>query len=289
MTKLKSINQKQRQIFISYSKADNYIARKVAEALQTAGLKVWIDDWELQVGDSISQRIEQGVKSSDILLVLLSPDSVSSYWVQKELNAALSIELQDRAITVIPALIRDCDIPLMLADRKFLDLRYNLPDAISLLIKQIGSIPALDYSKLDSMTFEKMVGDLLSILGFSVQQPLNSKDSGVDFIAKYRFYDPFGAERITTWFVESKLYQAERVSVSSLQHMLNYLFTESGNYKGLIVTNGRLTSVARSFLSESTLNVGHELRIIDGTELTNLLIQHFDIINKYFPENSNNE
>lgn len=289
MTEIGTIKPRRRQVFVSYAQADKAVARQIAEALRNAGLLVWIDAWELAAGDSIAQRIDQAIASSDILLVLLSRSSVASNWVQSELSAALSRELRDRAITVVPALIEDCDIPPLLADRQYLDLRRDLPAAIQRLVEQIGSAPALDFSKLDGRAFEGMVGDLLANLGFSVQRTPLMRDSGFDFVAFYRSRDPFGAEQTDTWLVEVKLYRDQRVSISALRQMLGFLMMAGGSKKGLIVTNGRLTSVARTFLSESTERSGHELRVIDGTELTNLLIQHPELIRTYFPPSGNRD
>src|SRR5438094_473008 len=112
-----------RRVFLSYADADEPIATRIADALRGAGLLVWSDSWELAAGDSIARRIEETLVSSDLLVVLLSPRSVNSRWVEVELSAALATELRDRAITVIPALIEDCQIPALLADRAYFDLR----------------------------------------------------------------------------------------------------------------------------------------------------------------------
>lgn len=272
------------QVFVSYAHADEEIAHQVAEALENAGLRVWIDVWELATGDSIAHRIETAVSSSDILLVLLSPRSVHSRWVERELNARLFQELRDRAITVIPALIEDCEIPPLLADRVFLDLRTDRVNALKRLVDQIGSAPDMDFSRLDSSKFEQLVADLLNKLGFVVQPIQRSRDSGVDLVATFRSRDPFGAEHTDTWLVDTKLYREQRVSVSSLQQMTVLLSTHAGvDKKGLIITNGCLTSVARNFLLEARDRSGHDLRVIDGTELANILIQHPDLIRAYFP------
>src|SRR5438105_11735312 len=116
MSSMEIAEEPRRQVFLSYAQADKDIADRVADALRRAGLRVWFDAWELAQGDSIADRIDQAVRSSDLLVVLLSPRSVESKWVQTELSAALARELKDRAITVIPALIEDCAIPLSLAD-----------------------------------------------------------------------------------------------------------------------------------------------------------------------------
>jgi hypothetical protein len=288
MTEHVLTQSKPQQVFISYAAADKNIARIIAETLQSAGLKVWIDEWELAVGDSIQKRIHEAVTSSDILLVLLSPASVASRWIQTELNAALSLELRDRAITVIPALIEECEIPPLLADRAFIDLRGDMQSSLLRLVNQIGAAPYLNFSMLTSKSFENLIADLLVTLGFSVQRISLTRDKGCDLIANYRSRDPFGAEHVDTWLVEIKLYRDQRVSVTSLREMLGVVML-SGGKNGLIITNGRLTSVARSFLSDSTDKTGFKLRVVDGTELTNLLIQHQELIRKYFPMGDGHE
>lgn len=282
MNNSNSHSERTKQVFLSYAMDDKAVARRIAKGLQTAGLRVWFDEWELAAGDSIVPRIEQAVATNDLLLVLLSPRSVESKWVQMELSSFLSRELKDRAITLIPAIIEDCEIPLVLADRQYLDLRKDFNKGLEQLISQLQAVPDIDYSKLDWRSFEKLVGDLLLELGFSIQDTLLTRDSGFDFIVSFPARDPFGTERQEVWFVEVKFYHDKRVSVSSLQQMLGYLMTSPKVDKGLVVTNSHLTSVARKFLSEASARSGLELRVIDGTELTNLLSQHPRLVESYF-------
>jgi len=282
MSNPNSHSERTKQVFLSYAQDDRSVARRLAERLRAAGLRIWFDEWELTVGDSILPRIEQAVATSDLLLVLLSPRSVDSRWVQMELSSFLARELKDRAITLIPALIEDCEIPPVLAERQYLDLRKDFDKGLERLISQLQAVLYIDFSRLDGRTFEKLVGDLLLELGFSIQQTPLTRDSGFDFIASFSSRDPFGAKRQETWFVEVKLYRDQRVSVSALRQMLGYLVTSPYGSKGLVVTNSRLTSVARDFLSEASARSGNELRVIDGTELTNLLSQHPGLVERYF-------
>lgn len=277
-----SHSERTKQVFLSYAQDDKPLARRLAEGLRAAGLRVWFDEWELAVGDSIVPRIEQAVATSDLLLVLISPRSVESRWVRTELSSFLAHELKDRAITLIPVLIEDCEIPPVFADRQYLDLSEDFDKGLERLISQLRAVPDIDFSRLDGRTFEKLVGDLLLELGFSIQQTPLSRDSGFDFIASFSSRDPFGAKRQETWCVEVKLYRDQRVSVSALRQMLGYLMTSPHVGKGLVVTNSRLTSVARDFLSETSTRSGHELRVIDGTELTNLLSQNPGLVERYF-------
>jgi len=274
-------NVKHKRIYLSYAQKDKGIADQVASALQTAGHNVWLDVWELTPGDSITSRIEGCITSSDFLLVLLSPQSVEAPWIKYELNAALFRELRDRAITVIPVLIEDCEIPQILSGRAYLDLRKDFHGEMQRLVAQLTSAPNIEFSKLTPRTFENLVSDLLGDLGFSIQTS-KAADRGFDLIASYQSRDPFGVEKVDTWLVEIKLYREQRVSVSTLRQVLGNVMVTTGVNKGLVVTNSRLTSVAREFLTELTQKHGHELRVIDGAELTDLLIQHPKLVNRYF-------
>lgn len=271
-----------KQIFISYSNEDRDIARQLAHAINDAGLNVWFDEWELQFGDSIVKGINDALNASDIMLVLLSPHSVQSIWLKAELNAFLVHELRDRAITIIPALIEDCDVPSLLADRKQIDLRKDIESGIERLVEQLSVSPDIDFSRLDARSFEILIGDLLVELGFSIQRMPVARDSGFDFIATHSTRDPFGALKESQWIVETKLYKDQRVSVEILRQMVGYLMILEKPYRGLVVTSGRLTSVAREYLDEISGKLGGDLRVVDGTELTNLLIQHPHLVVRYF-------
>ena len=102
------------QLFISYAHQDKNIALKISSKLNKMGVDVWYDNFDLVIGDSLIKKIESTISSMDYLIVLLSPNSVRSNWVQKELDIALSRELDARAITIIPVLIADCELPTFL-------------------------------------------------------------------------------------------------------------------------------------------------------------------------------
>jgi hypothetical protein len=109
VTEMGTTEPKRQQVFISYSSADEVVARRIASDLRRAGIPVLIADSEIASGDFFTKLVDKTISSRDILLVLLSRTSVRSRWVQAELSAALSGELRDRGITVIPALIEDSE------------------------------------------------------------------------------------------------------------------------------------------------------------------------------------
>lgn len=120
-------------VFISHSSEDEEYAREIATRLEDQGIDVWYDGWSLKPGDSIISKIEAGIEGADVLLVLLSKASLKSSWVQAEINASFNKMLSDRNIRVIPVLIEDVEVPLLLRDRQYVDLKKNFESGIGTL------------------------------------------------------------------------------------------------------------------------------------------------------------
>jgi TIR domain len=75
---------------------------------------VWLDKWELSVGDSLIDKIQDALTESSAILIILSRNSVTSNWCRKELNAGLIRELEEKKSILIPCVIDDCELPLFL-------------------------------------------------------------------------------------------------------------------------------------------------------------------------------
>lgn len=128
-----------KKIFISYSHRDRDFVKKLADDLKKKGISVWWDEWEINVGDSIVQRIEDGIKTSAFLAVVLSPDSVKSNWVKREVGSATMRQLSEkRSITVLPILVTECEIPILLSDIKYADFRSDYKLGLKGLLRTLS-------------------------------------------------------------------------------------------------------------------------------------------------------
>lgn len=65
-------------LFISHSSADKPFVHRLAIDLVARGMPVWFDTWEISTGDSLQRLIYDGIGASDYLIVVLSPNSVTS-------------------------------------------------------------------------------------------------------------------------------------------------------------------------------------------------------------------
>lgn len=84
-------------VFLSHSKSDRQFVEKLATDLAFAGLAVWYDDWEIPPGESFRRKIfDDGISNCDLFFVYITQQSVESYWVQRELDAAFVREAESK-------------------------------------------------------------------------------------------------------------------------------------------------------------------------------------------------
>jgi hypothetical protein len=127
-------------VFLSHSSKDKGFARRLGNDLRGQGARVWIDEAEIGIGESLIDKISEGIHSTDYLVVLLSPTSTASEWVKRELNIALTHEIKGKRLKVLPCLLKNCSIPPFLLDKKYADFRRekNYVEARSQLMDALG-------------------------------------------------------------------------------------------------------------------------------------------------------
>ena len=127
-------------VFISYNQADKDFAESLAINLVHAKKNVWIDKWELNAGDSLIARIENALEGADAILTILSENSIESEWCKKELRSGLIRELEEKSVLLIPIVIDDCEIPLFLREKLYIDFRTSKDEAFALLLRSLERV-----------------------------------------------------------------------------------------------------------------------------------------------------
>jgi hypothetical protein len=127
-------------IFVSYSRVDADFVNVLATWLVKNNANVWIDKWELNVGDSLIDRIQNAIENAGALLVVLSKASVESEWCKKELNAGLIRELEEKRVVVLPVLKEDCNIPVFLRDKLYADFRTDFEEGFRDILAAIAKV-----------------------------------------------------------------------------------------------------------------------------------------------------
>jgi hypothetical protein len=110
-----------RDVFISYAHADQAWVEVLAENLHQLGLDVFFDQWEIGPGDMLVHRLDEGLRARNSVLVV-SPTALERPWVQEE-YAAMVMRAVDKQLRLIPVLLKDAEMPLLLASRVWVDFR----------------------------------------------------------------------------------------------------------------------------------------------------------------------
>jgi len=106
-------------IFLSHSHGDKSFVNTLAKDLRISGYYVWTDDAEIKIGDSLIQKIREGIDKVEYVGAVLSYNSINSEWVIKELDIAMNQEIEGKKVKVLPLLLDDVELPGFLKGKKY--------------------------------------------------------------------------------------------------------------------------------------------------------------------------
>lgn len=120
------MDTKKWDVFISHASEDKEtIAKELATLLTDLGVKVWYDEFSLKVGDSLSQKIDEGLIWSNFGIIIISKSFLNKKWTDYEYRSLLGKEdnIEKRILPVWHGVTRDevISYSLYLADKFALD------------------------------------------------------------------------------------------------------------------------------------------------------------------------
>lgn len=130
-------NPQQKVVFISHSSKDKPLIRQLANDLKAEGVDVWLDERKILVGDSISEKIGQGLAESDFFIIAISDNSINSEWVKKELNNAIVKEIERRKTVILPIKLGDVEMPNLISDKLYADFTVSYKEGFLKLLNAI--------------------------------------------------------------------------------------------------------------------------------------------------------
>jgi hypothetical protein len=131
------------KVFISHATEDKFsFVLPFATELRSNGIDAWVDQWEINAGDSLIQKIfEEGIRSASAIVIVLSKISVTKRWVKEELDAAL-VKRIDHATRLIPLIIEDCEVPVALRATKWVRYDNDVKNVVAEVLRAVfgGSV-----------------------------------------------------------------------------------------------------------------------------------------------------
>lgn len=124
----KDNTNKEAKVFLSSSSKDKNITQIIFDYLVENNFQVWHGDNELKPGDILVQSISSAIQESDIMIVLITENSINSSWVNNELQAGILKQVYDKSIRVIPIVIGNIQVPAYVNQILYLKLGEDLSE-----------------------------------------------------------------------------------------------------------------------------------------------------------------
>lgn len=127
-------------VFLSHTHADKPFARKLAASLRASGHGVWIDEAEINIGDSLIEKIREGLDEVDYVAAILSSASIESPWVTRELDIASNREIEEGRVVLLPILVEQVTLPGFLKGKFYGDFtdESQYDPMVALLNRKLG-------------------------------------------------------------------------------------------------------------------------------------------------------
>lgn len=139
-------------VFISHASEDKEeVALPLYHRLRNLGLKVWLDSFEISIGDSIRRSIDRGLSNSRFGIVVLSPHFFKKEWTQKELDALLA-KTSSGSKVILPVwhnISRDevAQFSPLLADIHAADTRRGVESVAEKIYRSLQSVVTNDTTR----------------------------------------------------------------------------------------------------------------------------------------------
>lgn len=134
----------QRDVFICHASEDKKaVVENIVDEFDKEGITYWYDNSEIEWGDSLTQKVNEGLKISSYVIVILSKHFINKNWPNRELNAVLNMEASSGEIRILPLVVGDknerkdilTEFPL-LNDKLYLTWDINRIDKIIKALKK---------------------------------------------------------------------------------------------------------------------------------------------------------
>lgn len=109
------------RVFISHIHSDSDWVRSFVDQLLSAGQEnVWCFEREVAVGEPWADKVENGLRSSEYIVLVVSPGSINSSWFNFELGASLG--MGKKVIPIVDKELKAGDLPGPLRSMRYIQM-----------------------------------------------------------------------------------------------------------------------------------------------------------------------
>lgn len=141
-----------KDIFLCHSSKDKEWVRELGrrlelESIGQRNIRVFLDEWDIESGENLLWKINEGLQKSQMLAVIMSPEMLSSDWCGLEVSTFFVKDPLNRQKRIQPLFLRDAELetgkrielPPVLAALNYIDFR-NAPDFERMFAKLLSAV-----------------------------------------------------------------------------------------------------------------------------------------------------
>lgn len=182
-------------IFLSYARADSKRALRLAADLRRLGIHLWIDQVDIEPGESWDSVVQAKLLESDVVVVLLSRAAVTSANVLDEVAFAL-----DSRKRLVPIVLEQCDRPLRLARVQHVAIDSGIDEIAKAIVggksaksQPNGRSPEPERSKPETRADLRAINSRIKLPGFLLLLASLAGSSALLFLYASDTQSPSGA------------------------------------------------------------------------------------------------
>jgi hypothetical protein len=120
------------RVFVSYSRDDSLFVNDLITGLERGGVFVWFDVRELAIGEDYLAATEKGLRECDFCIVVISPYSMKSTEVARELDVASAV-----GAVILPVILQDAAITDLVRNLQWVDFRFQFEAPLAVLVARL--------------------------------------------------------------------------------------------------------------------------------------------------------
>jgi hypothetical protein len=119
----------------------------LAANLNFCGIDVWIADWELEVGQSLTDEIAKAMDDSRFIAILITENYNKTVWIKTEYKKALAREQKENRTVMLPLIVGESQIPDFIEDKIYIDFRTEYFSGFTKLVGMIHELTPFRVSR----------------------------------------------------------------------------------------------------------------------------------------------
>jgi TIR domain len=162
---------RQPDVFLSHSARDREFVWRLAEDLAFCEVDAWLDQWELQPGESLHDAIGGALERSKYIAIVVGANFSDSRWASDEMKQGLARERREGRTVVVPILATNAQLPPFLEDKLYIDLRQDYFAGIARISAMVNALPRQHIEEAIRTRVPQSIGESIRVLRYAGFEP----------------------------------------------------------------------------------------------------------------------